>query len=632
MEVMLEYIGIVVGETSTDKFSFTFSPTKKKRLKNAFVVVETKGIEVIGRVLDITTDNPLLSPENLKFFLDNQIGNEVGDFLKSTRFINYIARCEVLGKFNKDSGTVEPLSEPIETGSKVYFIDKCRLEKLFFLNTPFNLFPGYIEQVKGARFSLNGDDLLTMHCGIFGMTGMGKTTTTGTLLEELTIRGAKSLVFDPHGDYRNLGELREEFYSALKEELLNKDSSLYRLVVKFKKFLKRKWKEKLEYMESKNFPFYSLVREEMRREVADSSIILRMALLFSLLKGEVVESSSPQAFRAQILSFCKEFSFEKLFSLVPEDILSSLMKVVIEGFPLISLNGFFDKYFVLNMIKAFSGEEVSEAQEGYYLKWLEEIEDESFSGDIVDYLLNKVEKLNSKTSSKPAIKRQLEKTKRTIEELSCRNLIPLDSQFLVNEFSSKNGALSFVSNIVFDLSQVSPSTVQRALLYSIGYSAFHLHKSKRLSYHNGDSSILFIIEEARSLIPRSGSEDFEHPASKFARNIIRNIATEGRKMALGLVIISQRPSSVDPLPVSQCNTLILHRVINPEDLSFVKTVGESISEEDISNLKQVERGVSIVTGTALKLRKSLLVKFRNRLSKEGREQPKPLNRIWGKSK
>jgi len=79
---MLEYIGIVIGETSTDKFSFTFSPKKKKRLKNAFVVVETKGIEVIGRVLDITTDNPLLSPENLKFFLDNQIGNEVGDFFK----------------------------------------------------------------------------------------------------------------------------------------------------------------------------------------------------------------------------------------------------------------------------------------------------------------------------------------------------------------------------------------------------------------------------------------------------------------------------------------------------------------------------------------------------------------------
>jgi len=555
-------------------------------------------------------------------------------FLKSTRFINYIARCEVLGKFNKDSGTVEPLSEPIETGSKVYFIDKYRLEKLFFLNTPFNLFPGYIEQVKGARFSLNGDDLLTMHCGIFGMTGMGKTTTTGTLLEELTIRGAKSLVFDPHGDYRNLGELREEFYSALKEELSNRDSSLYRLVVEFKKFLIEKWKEKVEYMKSKNFLFSSLVREEMKREVAEPNIILRMALLFSLLKGEVVESSSPQAFRAQILSFCKEFTFEKLSRLVPEDILSSLMKVVIEGFPLIGLNGFFDKYFVLNMIKAFSGEEVSEAQEGYYLKWLEEIENESFSGNIIDYLLKKVKELNSRTSSKskPAIKRQLEKTKRTIEELSSKNLIPIDSQFLVKEFSSKNGSLSFVSNIVFDLSQVSPSTVQRALLYSIGYSAFHLHKSRKLSYHNGDSSILFIIEEARNLIPRSGSEDFEHPASKFARNIIRSIATEGRKMALGLVIISQKPSSVDPLPVSQCNTLILHRVINPEDLSFVRTVGESISEEDISNLKQVERGVSIVTGTALKLRKSLLVKFRNRLSKEGREQPKPLTRIWGRNK
>jgi DNA helicase HerA-like ATPase len=137
-----------------------------------------------------------------------------------------------------------------------------------------------------------------------------------------------------------------------------------------------------------------------------------------------------------------------------------------------------------------------------------------------------------------------------------------------------------------------------------------------------------VIEEARVLIPKQFEDDRQHPATASAIRAVRRIATEGRKMGLGLMIVSQKPSGVDAIPISQCNTLILHRVINPEDLNFVRTVGESISDEDLTTLKIVDRGISLVTGTALKLRKTLLTKFRMRLSEEGRRQPTPLMGIW----
>jgi DNA helicase HerA-like ATPase len=584
-------------------------------------------VKVIGRVVEIVTDNALLSIDNAKLFVEEDVVSRVGDFFKSSRFKTYLAKCEVIGKFNPETKSIEPLDDPVETGADVYEIDKSLLEALFFSPSPSNLFPGYIKQLEGARFSLKGDDILTMHCGIFGMTGMGKTTTTGTLLEELTVRGAKGLVFDPHGDYRNLGILKDELFEAVKEELDR--GPIKRLLEELKSYLSSRWTWYSSKVKGKLSPHLEkALSEEIKRELKAQSLVFRLMLIASVLRKQVVDTSSPRAFKEQFLSLCSDLTLDELKEKVPQGILTRLFKLVIEGFPTVKIDDFFTKYFVLNMIEAYSGEEFTEVQEGYLLEWLDEIDSEISDLKMIEFLRFKVGGLQNK--SKAPIIRKLDKWERLYNELSSKKeLIPVDSKLLVKSFGGKDGELSFVSNLIFDLSRVSPETIQRALLYSMAYSAFNLYKSGELSFEKGDSPLLFVIEEARVLIPKSGAEDLDHPASRFARNIVRRIATEGRKMALGLLIVSQKPASVDPLPVSQCNTLILHRVVNPEDLSFVKSVGEAISEEDLNELKRVERGISIVTGTALKLRKSLLVRFRNRLSKEGREHPKPLEKMWG---
>ena len=628
----MEHIGIVYGEATTDNFSFIFSPTNEllagKDLKNSFVVVEGDNFrhKVIGKVVDIVTDNPMLSAENLKFFVDDVIGREIGDFLKSNRFITFQAKCEVIGEFDEGEERIKPLGKPVETGSKVFLIDKELLEKIFFEDKPNWLFPGFIKQEGKARFSLNGDQILTMHCGIFGMTGMGKTTTSTTLLEELTFRGAKSIVFDPHGDYENFGVLRNDLLEAVKR--IESDSPrLKDLVEKYRNFLFVAW----EGIEEK-VPecLREIVKKEKEEELKDASIYLRLAMFYSLLEKEIVPSSEdPESFAGILRGFASKYSFEEIHERIPEVLLKRLLKVVIKGYPSLKINDLFDKTFLMDLIEAYSGEEISEAQGLYYLEWLE---DKSLKGkkdeEFLEILKAKWRSLDNVNKSKWPIRRQILKVEKILNSLRKAGLISVDAVEIVKEFSKKNGSLALVSNLIFDLTEVSPETMQRALLYSVAYAGFHLHKSRELSFHRGDSPILFVIEEARVLIPASGAEEVSHPASRSARNIVRRIATEGRKMGLGLLIISQKPSSVDPLPVSQCNTLILHRVINPEDLSFVKSVGEAISEEDIETLKTVEKGISIVSGTALKFRKSLLVRFRERLSAEGREHPKPLLRFW----
>lgn len=644
---MSERIGTVFGEASTEKFTFIFPRDLKQSLKNAFVYVDMKKYKIIGKVTNIITENPLLSPETMKFFVEkSEIGSEISGYLKSERFMFFTAECEVLGELNEKEDDIIPVTKPVETGADVYFLEPEKLEKLFFEDKSYNLYPGYIEtpnKTKSlAKFSLKGDEIITMHCAIFGMTGMGKTTTTATLLEELTIRGAKSIIFDPHGDYINLGILRSDIYNSLSNKISDK---LKNFIEQYKNYLNEKWQKWIEEKHLSNEDkIYRILEEEKEEELHERSILFRLILLMSILRKEVPNVDNSEDLLKNIEEFYGryDFSFEKFKneSGIPETLLARLIKLVLSVFPSIKFdNTNYDIYYILNLISAYSGEEITEAQEGLFINLFKDQNDQKvneLTGENQDFLnkllklLEKAKSLEKDNASKslPPMIRKIKKALKTIEILEKNEVIPINSKDLIKEFASENGKYNIVSNIVFDLTNVSPEIVQRVLLYDVIYNAFNMYKSKDLSLSKGDSHLTFFIEEARVLIPKSGIEDIEHPATKSARNIVRRLATEGRKMGLGLVIISQKPSSVDNIPVSQCNTLILHRVINPEDLSFVKSVGEAISDEDIENLKLVERGVSIITGTALKIRKSLMVRFRNRISEEGRRHPTPLKDLW----
>ncbi|WP_029521658.1 ATP-binding protein [Persephonella sp. KM09-Lau-8] len=648
-------IGTVFGEASTNKFTFIFPRDLEQSLKNAFVYVDMKEYRVVGKVVDIITENPLLSPETIKFFVEKKkIGSEISKYLKSERFMFFTAECEVLGELSGNDITA--LTKPVETGADVFFLEAENLETLFFEDKPYNLYPGYIqtpnEEENSAKFSLKGDEIITMHCGIFGMTGMGKTTTTGTLLEELTIRGAKSIIFDPHGDYINLGIVKDKFSDFIKDRF-NENKYFENFLRDYQKYLIEKWnlwiQDKINsnlrlenFCEEKNFEFENkldeLLLQEMCRELELDSLLFRLVMLISVLEKEIPNIDNEEELYKELDEFLRkyEYSFHKFKEEadIPEEILYRVIKLTLAAFPSIEFDYTdYDKYYILNLISAFSGEEITEAQEGHFINWFDDLENDMYVGnnrEFLDELLMEARALPTNDRSRTAIIRKIEKAITTLEILYKNGIIPINNKNFIVDFALQNGKYNIVSNIIFDLSDVSPEIMQRGLLYDVVYNAFSKYKSKELSIDNGDSQITFVIEEARVLIPKSGIEDIDHPASKAARNIVRRVATEGRKMGLGLIIISQKPSVVDNIPVSQCNTLILHRVINPEDLSFVKSVGESISEEDIENLKLVERGVSIITGTALKIRKSLMVKFRNRLSKEGREHPQPLKNLWNK--
>jgi DNA helicase HerA-like ATPase len=122
---------------------------------------------------------------------------------------------------------------------------------------------------------------------------------------------------------------------------------------------------------------------------------------------------------------------------------------------------------------------------------------------------------------------------------------------------------------------------------------------------------MLVIEEAHNFCPERG---FDKTVST---EILRTIASEGRKFGLGLMVISQRPARIDKNVLSQCNTQIIMKVTNPNDLKAISKGLEGISSEVEEELKRLPPGVAMLVSNDIE--RPVLVEIRVRKSKHGGE-------------
>ncbi len=117
---------------------------------------------------------------------------------------------------------------------------------------------------------------------------------------------------------------------------------------------------------------------------------------------------------------------------------------------------------------------------------------------------------------------------------------------------------------------------------------------------------MIVIEEAHNFIPEKGF------GKRVSTQILRTIASEGRKFGLGLMVISQRPAKVDKNVISQCNTQIILKITNPNDINAIKKSIEGLTNEMISEIRRLSIGSAIAVSPELE--KPMLVRVRVRKS------------------
>jgi len=120
---------------------------------------------------------------------------------------------------------------------------------------------------------------------------------------------------------------------------------------------------------------------------------------------------------------------------------------------------------------------------------------------------------------------------------------------------------------------------------------------------------LFIVEEAHNYCPERG---FGNAVSS---DILRTVASEGRKFGMGLCIVSQRPAKVDKNIISQCNTNIILKVTNPNDLKTIVQSVEGLTSQTFREIQRLPIGVALISGASLQM--PIMTEIRTRETSHG---------------
>lgn len=123
--------------------------------------------------------------------------------------------------------------------------------------------------------------------------------------------------------------------------------------------------------------------------------------------------------------------------------------------------------------------------------------------------------------------------------------------------------------------------------------------------------ILIVVDEAHNLC----SPDLESTAARAVRELIIQIAAEGRKFGLWLLLSTQRPSKVHPQIVSQCDNLTLMRMNSPNDLAELADLFGFVPPGMLGQASRFRQGEALVAGGFVPA--PSIIKFRDRITHEG---------------
>jgi uncharacterized protein len=137
----------------------------------------------------------------------------------------------------------------------------------------------------------------------------------------------------------------------------------------------------------------------------------------------------------------------------------------------------------------------------------------------------------------------------------------------------------------------------------------------------GKFPVVLVLEEAHHYIPANARLERQQRA----REVFEKIAKEGRKFGLSLVVASQRPSELSRTVLAQCNSFIVHRIQNPDDQEYFKSVISGINRELLDQLPALAQQQAIVLGDCVTLPLQVRV---NTVFPRPRSDDPPFVREW----
>jgi hypothetical protein len=465
--------------------------------------------------------------------------------------------------------------------------------------------------------TLNADQLVTKHFCVFGMTGSGKTNTAAKLIEELMARGHRMVLFDSHNDYANL----ENFPNLFRD--LDADGRLAAL--------------------SRPDEHAALVQRTIQglnpAPTAPQGRDLAPCVYERLIRAASVVMNNTPGRHFLIAEGQTEprarLSPELVDALCATNPWAALLRTPrvahYRCFPELRYYGPMFEDFTIVLLQAFQGEQFSSAQWRCLRQYVGRAQ-----GRGIQYLRNLWTAVqNDRTAqqvTRDALLGMINGIQAVYNDAAATGAQPLDLETFfqnVAERTRNGGAPRALPETIYRLSltdlssNLRKATVYGVVTYFFRSFKFGGYRARRTAAGAANAyPTLFVLEEARSLIPKSSGVDDVDVSGAMARRAMRELAYEGRKFSLGFGLISQKPSTIDPEVVSQSNTFVLHQLKSPDDQEYVRAVTESMSKDELDMVKSLGTGRAIVAGVAVQ--SPVLMRVYFRYSEEGIEEPTPI--------
>jgi uncharacterized protein len=176
-----------------------------------------------------------------------------------------------------------------------------------------------------------------------------------------------------------------------------------------------------------------------------------------------------------------------------------------------------------------------------------------------------------------------------------KNMLPTKDGFVAEDLDSllKNWIGSDRPVTILDLSGVPADILQTTIgaLLRLLYEA--LFWARNLSQGARHRPLLVVMEEAHIYL--------NNKSEGMASTIVQRIVKEGRKYGIGAMIVSQRPSEINPTILSQCGTFFALRLANATDRNHITSAISDNLDGLTSMLPILRTGEAIILGEAVKL-------------------------------
>jgi len=622
-------LGKVFEQPSNDEFvAMLDSEQSGERLLFSYLELDPDGgtpdsdrHRIIARVKKIHKENPLLSRDQAGVSASVDMDLPTG---YSQRFTYGWVKCSVVGEMTP-GGYLDMNRRVVPPNAEVHTPSAETLQSLFFSSDPSYLPLGTIdmfgdEAIEKIPVTVDGDTMATKHFCVFGMTGTGKTNTSARIIEEYLSRGQRVIVFDPHDDYTNLDNYINLFREKGDEYDIN-----YSAPIGYSDIVRAVENE------------YD-IRTNLNRHENEEDEVAEATLERILRTASVIHENTPaRNFLSRDGADPRNELSEQIVDAISEsDDLGSLLQNpgVREGAAFPELRSYESTGFTINLLQAFYGKEFTSAgrewlagninQPGGGIDYLQNIDDAAhgFSQGAESWERNMISRVRDGISSIEA----------AYHEARLAGAHPFDLEDLAESVVDRDECRD---EPVFRLSLSDLSAkLRKVTVYGVVEYLFRRYKYGEYRVRESEAGpanalpVLFVLEEARSLIPNTSSES-DDVAGNLARSAMRRIANEGRKFSLGFGVVSQKPSTVDQEVASQANTFILHQLKSPDDQRYVRKVTESMAEEELDMIPSLGTGRAVVSGLAVQSPVLLDVSFRH--SEEGIEAPTPIRDTIGEA-